>query len=82
MAIQVIVVDTSPEAVSARLGGIAAECEIFSMDGVRIGVSIREKLLGNAEENWTHDKFLGLTYYDLYTGEWHGGDGHDHGRGQ
>jgi hypothetical protein len=71
MTIQVIVVDTSPEAVSAKLGGIAVECEIFSMDGVRIGVSIPEKVLGDADENWLHNKFLGLPYYDLYTGEWH-----------
>ena len=82
MGIQVIVVDASLESVSARLGGIAAECETFSMDGVRIGVSIPEKLLGNAAENWIHDKFLGLTYYDLYTGEWHGGEGREPGRGQ
>ena len=74
MGIQVIVVNTSPEAVAARLGDIAAECEIFPMDGARIGVSIPSKLLGDADDDWIHDKFLGLTYYDLYAGEWYGGD--------
>jgi hypothetical protein len=72
VTIQLIVVDTSPDAVSRRLVGIASQCEIFSMDSKRIGVSIPQKVHTGADEDWIHEKLLGLTYYDLYTGEWCG----------
>jgi len=72
MSIQIVIADTPREDVSRRLGSIASRCEIFPMDDARIGLSIPEKL--DADENWIHDTLRGLTYYDLYTGEWHGAE--------
>jgi hypothetical protein len=74
MSIQIVVVDTSPEVISQRLGALAARCEIFSIDGQRIGVSIPSKWVAADDENLIHEKLLGLTYYDLHAGEWHGQD--------
>ena len=69
MGVQIII-DAPPEIVSRALSELAEYCEIFPMGQNRNGLSIPTKVYGERDEEWLRERLLGLTYYDLYAGEW------------
>jgi hypothetical protein len=69
MGVQIIV-DAPPEIVSRALGELAEYCEIFPMGQNRSGLSIPTKVYDEPDEEWLRERLPGLTYYDLYAGEW------------
>jgi hypothetical protein len=70
MTVQLIIANTPIEAVIDRIGEIAPLCEIFPMDGGRVGLSIPTKIVSSIEEGTILEKLDRLIFYDLYSGKW------------
>jgi hypothetical protein len=70
MALQVIIVNQSLEAVTRQLGNIAPQCEIFPISSRHVGVSVPSKVLEAIGEDRVRESLMRMNYYDLYKGQW------------
>ncbi|OWU84761.1 hypothetical protein ATO6_10550 [Oceanicola sp. 22II-s10i] len=57
--------------VGQRLTALDAHIEVFALDDGDLGVSVPEKVIEAIGEDAVPRALADLTYYDLWSGEWH-----------
>ena len=70
MGLQIIVAAARASDVEARLGAIAARCEVFSCAAGHFGVSIPTALVDEASEASIWKRLGPMRVFDLYQGRW------------
>lgn len=71
MGIQVVVEAAKMSEVENALAPIVFECEVFTMETGRIGISIPTKVVDRVGEEMVRRALSRLHHFDLWEGQWH-----------
>jgi hypothetical protein len=71
MGIQVVVEVADMSEVENALAPIISECEVFTTETGRIGISIPTKVVDGVGEEMVRLALSRLQHFDLWEGKWH-----------